>query len=181
MQGSSPLRGALLGLVLEHPGHPGGLASRLEMRLGPAWQVDPKDIGRTAKRLQKLGLLASDENPAAAATDRRTVYFPTHRTQAALTEWMEMGVQIKPIRVELQAKMAVARPQDIPRLLAAFDVYERECFALLKTSGVKLAPPTSLTAVGIHLARRSALAHLRAEIKWITEARRMLTEFAASL
>jgi DNA-binding PadR family transcriptional regulator len=175
------LKGALLGLVLERQGHPWELGSRLEMRLGPAWQIDRKELSRMLKHLQRAGLLASEENPAGGSSDRRVVYFPTHRTQAALTEWMEMSVRMKPVRVELQAKMVVARPQDLPLLLAAFDVYERECFALLQASAVKLAPATSLAAVAIHLARRSALAHLRAELGWITDARRMLAEFAASL
>jgi hypothetical protein len=42
---STPLRGALLGLLLERPGHGGDLASRLATRLGETWRVDTGQLG----------------------------------------------------------------------------------------------------------------------------------------
>ncbi len=36
---STPLRGALLGLLLERPGHGGDLAHRLVGRLGETWRI----------------------------------------------------------------------------------------------------------------------------------------------
>ncbi len=41
---STPLRGALLGLLLERPGHGGDLANRLAARLGETWRVDTNDV-----------------------------------------------------------------------------------------------------------------------------------------
>ena len=44
--GSAPLRGALLGLLLERPGHGGELANRLVTRLGDTWRIDSNDVYR---------------------------------------------------------------------------------------------------------------------------------------
>ena len=59
MRGSSPLKGALLGLVLQRPGHGYDLANRLDRRLGPAWQITAKNIKRMIEQLNRAGLNSS--------------------------------------------------------------------------------------------------------------------------
>ena len=59
MRGSSPLKGALLGLVLQRPGHGYDLAQRLDRRLGPAWQITAKDLYRMLEQLERAGLVSS--------------------------------------------------------------------------------------------------------------------------
>ena len=75
---STPLRGALLGLLLERPGHGGDLANRLAARLGETWRVDTNDVYRLLEQLEKTGLAISRDEPK-RGNARRThlVYHPT--------------------------------------------------------------------------------------------------------
>src|ERR1700704_6664322 len=76
---STPLRGALLGLVLERPGHGGDLANRLAARLGETWRVDTNDVYRLLEQLESTGLAVSRDEPKRGGNHRRThlVYQPT--------------------------------------------------------------------------------------------------------
>ena len=75
---STPLRGALLGLLLERPGHGGDLANRLAARLGETWRVDTNDVYRLLEQLENTGLAVSRDEPK-RSNHRRThlVYHPT--------------------------------------------------------------------------------------------------------
>src|ERR1700689_2937251 len=113
---STPLRGALLGLLLERPGHGGDLAHRLVGRLGETWRIDANDVYRLLEQLEKEGLACSREERRREHERRsRLVYHPTERTAEALTVWMETLLPREPVRLGLQAKLAVARPEDAPR------------------------------------------------------------------
>lgn len=180
MRGSSPLKGALLGLVLQHPGHGYDLANRLNRRLGPAWQIEAKGLYPMLQQLERAGLVLSKAVDHDGPTGRRVVYHPTERAQDALTEWMAASATTEPVRVELQAKLAVARGEDMPCLLAALDCYERECHALLNASSEELPLPRSWTALAMTLTRAAALTRLQGELDWVVLARRAIAEFAAA-
>jgi DNA-binding PadR family transcriptional regulator len=180
MRGSSPLKGALLGLVLQRPGHGYDLANRLDRRLGPAWQITAKDLYRMLEQLERAGLVSSRRVFSEGPTGNRRVYSPTERAESALTEWMTAHTRMAPVRAEFQAKIAVARAQDAPRLLAALDSYERECFALFSASSQEAPLIRSFAGIAMHLSRASARLHLRAELEWIVLARRLVSEVAAS-
>src|SRR5271166_1253074 len=128
---STPLRGALLGLLLERPGHGGDLANRLAVRLGETWRVDTNDVYRLLEQLENTGLAASRDEPK-RSNQRRThlVYHPTDSTSEALTLWMETLLPREPVRLGLQAKLSVAREQDAARLRVALRAYELDCLAL---------------------------------------------------
>ena len=116
---STPLRGALLGLLLERPGHGGELVSRLKGRLGETWRINYDDVYRLLKRLEEEGLASSRDEPK--HDNRRgthVVYHPTDRTRAAVETWMETLLPREPVRLGLQAKLAVADARDVPRLRA---------------------------------------------------------------
>jgi DNA-binding PadR family transcriptional regulator len=179
MRGSSPLKGALLGLVLQRPGHGYDLANRLDRRLGPAWQITAKDLYRMLEQLERAGLVSSRRVFSEGPTGNRRVYSPTERAESALTEWMSAHTRMAPVRAEFQAKIAVARTQDVPRLLAALDSYERECFALFRASSEEAPLVRSFAGIAMHLSRASARLHLRAELEWIVLARRLVAEVAA--
>src|ERR1035437_11109501 len=117
---STPLRGALLGLLLERPGHGGDLANRLAAGLGETWRVDTTDVYRLLEQLEKTGLAISRDEPKRTNL-RRThlVYYPTDETPEALTIWMETLLPREPVRLRLQAKVSVGRPEDAPRPVVA--------------------------------------------------------------
>jgi DNA-binding PadR family transcriptional regulator len=59
--GSASMRGVLLGLVLERPGHGGDLANRMLVRLGETWRLDTNDAYRLLEQLEREELLVSRE------------------------------------------------------------------------------------------------------------------------
>lgn len=180
MRGSSPLKGALLGLLLQRPGHGYDLANRLNRRLGPAWQIEAKGLYPMLQQLERAGLVSPKAVACNGPTGRRLVYHPTPRAQSALTEWMAADAPAEPVRGELQAKLAVARDEDVPQLLTALDSYERQRRALLSASAEEFPSPHSWGALSMTLTRAAALTRLRAELDWAVLARRAICEFAAA-
>src|SRR5665213_1472795 len=97
---STPLRGALLGLLLERPGHGGELANRLIARLGETWRIDPNDVYRLPEQLEAEGVPSSREEDRRGNQRRtRLVYHPPGRTPSAVTCWMETLLPREPVRL----------------------------------------------------------------------------------
>jgi DNA-binding PadR family transcriptional regulator len=175
---SAPLRGALLGIVLERPGHGGDLASRLVARLGETWRIDTNDVYRLLDQLVADGLVDAREEPRRDNRRRtRIVYYPTELTEDALTTWMEMLLPREPVRLGLHAKLAVARDADAPRLVAALRDYERECLRL-----AQLVAPTngdmhrSWTALVMDCTRDAVWRQLQSDVDWATQTRQRINE-----
>lgn len=175
---STPLRGALLGLLLERPGHGGDLANRLAARLGETWRVDTNDVYRLLEQLERTGLASARDEPK-RSNERRThlVYHPTDETSEALTTWMETLLPREPVRLGLQAKLSVAREQDAPRLLNALKAYERECLVLAQLVGPTQAAARSWPALCVDCTREGVYAQLQTEIDWAARTRRRINEF----
>jgi DNA-binding PadR family transcriptional regulator len=175
---STPLRGALLGLLLERPGHGGDLANRLAVRLGETWRVDTNDVYRLLEQLENTGLAASRDEPKRNNHRRmHLVYHPTEATPDALTLWMETLLPREPVRLGLQAKLSVARPQDAQRVIAALKAYERECLVLAHVVCPTEGRAHSWTGLCMDCTRDAVYAQLQTEIDWATRTRRRINEF----
>lgn len=175
---STPLRGALLGLLLERPGHGGDLANRLAARLGQTWRVDTNDVYRLLEQLEKTGLAVSRDEPK-RNNNRRThlVYYPTEASSEALSTWMETLLPREPVRLGLQAKLAVARPEDAPRLLAALRAYEHECLVLAHMVSPSDGAARSWTALCLDCTRDAVYGQLQVEMDWAARTRQRINEF----
>jgi DNA-binding PadR family transcriptional regulator len=172
---STAMRGALLGLLLERPGHGGDLASRLASRLGETWRVDTNDVYRLLERLESTGLAVSRHEPTRRSNGRRhVVYHPTKATSEALTLWMETLLSREPVRLGLHCKLSVARPQDAPRLLIALKEYERECRMLAQRVAPVCGQARSWAALCIACTREAAFAQLQTEGDWAARTRRRI-------
>ncbi len=177
---STPLRGALLGLLLERPGHGGELAHRLVTRLGETWRIDANDVYRLLEQLEAEGLACSREEPRRGNQRRtRLVYHPTEQTSDALTTWMETLLPREPVRLGLQAKLAVARGQDAPRLLVALREYQRECLGLAQLVCPADGEACSWGALFMACTRDAVYRMLQAEIDWASCTRQRIEEHAA--
>src|SRR5262245_21139542 len=174
---SAPLRGALLGIVLERPGHGGDLASRLVARLGDTWRIDTNDVYRLLDQLVADGLVAAHEEPRRDNQRRtRVVYRPTELTEKALTSWMETLLPREPGRLGLHAKLAVARDQDAPRLLAALRDYERECLRLAQLVAPTSGECRSWTALVMDCTRDAVWRQLQSDVDWAAQTRLRINE-----
>jgi DNA-binding PadR family transcriptional regulator len=177
---SGTLRGALLGLLLERPGNGYDLANRLMARLGATWQIDRVTIYRLLDGLAHQGLAYGVEGTRSDEDARPlTVYHPTAETAAARNAWMEKLMPRRPVRLDLQAKLAVAHDEDVPRILSAFRDYERECLQLSALVAPTGGEPACLAAVFLDCTRESVEMMLRTEIAWATNARRRINEYVS--
>ncbi len=177
---SASLRGALLGLLLERPGHSYELANRLVTRLGETWRINPNDVYRLLKQLEDGGLASSCQEPKRGnGHDTHSVYHPTERTDEALTRWMETLMPRGPVRIGLQAKLAVAREEDAPRLLLALRQYERECLELLQITPAFTNGHRSWKALFMDCTREAVDGQLRQEIAWSQRTRTRIREYAS--
>jgi DNA-binding PadR family transcriptional regulator len=177
--GNTPLRGALLGLVLERPGHGYELGNRLIARLGETWWIEPKYAYRLLKQLEKEGLVVSVQEPRRNKERYMRVYHPTEQASSALEYWMETLTPREPVRLGLQAKLAVARPEDVPRLLLALREYERECSELAQLVQPSDNEARSWAALRMDFTRDATYTMLLAEIAWAQRTRQRIEAYAA--
>jgi DNA-binding PadR family transcriptional regulator len=180
----SPLQGALLALLLgeqEQALHGYMLTTLVERRLGPAWGVTRQSVYGALNRLEEGGLVSSTWKTASArgSGHGQRVYTATERAEAALSEWMHSPVSKEPVRIELQAKIAMSRACDAPQLLSALEAYERECLAVLRETNEAEVPMGSWAGLAINLTRVGVDESIQAELRWITLARRWIEDFQA--
>lgn len=179
MRGSSTsLRGGLLALVLERPGHGYELANRLVDRLGETWLIVRKDVYRLLERLESQGLVSLKEEREEGRRRSRMVYYPTDLTAPAVSEWMETLVPKEPMRAGIRAKVAVAREQDARSLVLALREYERQCLTLLHLAPFSPGVP-SWRGILIDCTREAVSAQLRCEVEWTKLTRRRIEEYLA--
>jgi hypothetical protein len=136
---------AVLGLVIERPGNSYQLEQRLEGRFGSA-QFGHATAYHALKRLAKQGLIRpiADSSPPTppgepAANARveagelpSTAY---EATQAGITHfrrWLRASTATPPVREELQAKIALCGPADLPRMIELVREAELACAAQLE-------------------------------------------------
>lgn len=177
MEGNSgSVRGALLGLVLERPGHGGDLASRLHARLGQTWRLDSNDVYRLLEKLEKEGLVEGRQEGPMRSNGPAHIFHPTEHTADALTVWMETLLPREPVRLGLQAKLAVARPEDAPRLIVALKNYEKSCLELAQMVTPSNGATRSWTSLCMDCTRDAAFTQLHAEIRWAERTRQRLAD-----
>jgi DNA-binding PadR family transcriptional regulator len=176
----SPLRGALLALLVSEDEPLSGyrLATLVERRLGPAWRVTRQSVYGALERLSEDGLVSVASKVAFhGAGEGQRVYSATDRAHAALEAWMESPATREPVRVELQARIALSRANDAPHLLRALDAYERDCFEMLRKSSEAEVQMGSWVGLAMNLTRLAVDESLQADLRWIALARRWIEEF----
>jgi hypothetical protein len=93
---------------------------------------------------------------------------------------METPVGKEPMRAELQAKIALSSARHAPQLLRALDGYERDCFEMLRKTQEAEVPMGSWAGLAMNLTRVAVDESLQAELRWISLARRWITDFVAN-
>jgi DNA-binding PadR family transcriptional regulator len=177
MRGSSTsLRGALLALLLERPGHGYDLANRLRERLGNSWAINRTYIYSLLDELELDGLIVGRVEPVRRGGRMLVTFHPTELTPLALSQWMQTLTPREPVRIGLQAKIAVAREQDAPHLLGALREYERECLQLLESAPASLAMRRHWRMLVLDCARDAVDGQLRAEVEWTRRTRQRIAE-----
>ncbi len=176
----SPLRGALLALLVNEGEPLSGyrLATLVERRLGPAWRMTRQSVYGALERLVEDGLVAAGVKTTFNGTgEGQRVYSATASAAEALEAWMQSPATREPVRVELQARIALSRADDAPHLLHALDAYEQDCFEMLRKSSEAEVPMGSWVGLAMNLTRVAVDESLQADLRWIALARRWIEEF----
>jgi DNA-binding PadR family transcriptional regulator len=162
------LKGALLCLLVQQRGYGYDLANQLERRLGPGWNVNRRSLYRMLESLERGKLASSDRS--GGSSSERIMYDPTPAAEPVVAEWMgSIGSRL--VLSELQAKLVVARREDLPRLLVAVDACERRCFAMQREITVDLPPRQSMVGALMYMAREEELLSSEVSLLWLDRVR----------
>lgn len=168
----SPLKGAVLGLLVQGPSHGYELANRLERQLGPSWSIFRPSLYRMLRKLRAEGLVSSE--PAGETNSARIVYSATDLAERALVAWLDSPLELEQGRLQLQARMVVARREDLPRLLVALNGYERALFAKRTEIQAGLPARQSLRAAMMYLVREASIQQINGELLWVDVSRQTI-------
>lgn len=175
------MRGATLALIVERGGHGYELAHRLNRRLGPTWQIDPRQIYPILDELARAGLATFTEEPNPdRPRQSRVVYRATEQAPEMLRRWMQSPVKKEPVRPDVLARIASATPGDAAELLNALDDYERELLRLIEANDDGDPLVRSWSTLVLSVVRAHTDAHLQGEFQWLVDSRRRVREFMAA-
>lgn len=132
----------ILGLVVQRSEmHGYALQTQVDRRFG-FLELSGSAIYSVLKRLQRDGLI-EQTGRGRTLEDRRLPYRATPEGVAAFREWMAAPSQPPLLRDELQAKLGLASPDDLPNLLHLAENQLATCVAALTAP----SKPSILTAV----------------------------------
>jgi DNA-binding PadR family transcriptional regulator len=174
------LRMAVLAAVVDAPGHGWEIAPRLNIRMGPAWEVDPKRVYEVLEEFEAEGLVTSVEVRAPRARSRwRRVYSATALGERTRTEWMLKRSAVPLVRADIQAQIAFSCPEDAPRVLASLDRFEQDCMEMQERSAVAEVRPRSWSGRMLNVMRVAVSEELEAQLRLIKSAREEIEEYLA--
>lgn len=140
----------VLGLVVERPGYGYGLQQRMSERLG-FLDLAESAVYKTLMRLEEDGLVKEASRGPVGPVRRggqRILYRATEQGVDEFRNWMASPSDRGVLRDELQTKLALSNPGDLPQLLKAAEDQSRACLADLEAlrresvglAGTKRAP-----------------------------------------
>jgi DNA-binding PadR family transcriptional regulator len=175
----SPLKAAVVAVLLEAPGHGYDVAKRLKVWMGPSWQIHAKHLYSVLRSLEKEGLVWSEELPGEGPRRDRKVYYPTPEAAQARAEWMREPVWLRLVRTDIEARLIFSQPEDAPSLLPVLDRFEDDVIAALEANAAVDAPRVAWRGRMLSRARKIVAMRLDAEKAWIAETRRDIQEYIA--
>jgi DNA-binding PadR family transcriptional regulator len=172
------LRAAVLAALVEQPSHGYQLAHNLFVRMGPAWEVEPKRIYEVLEGLEKEGLVTRVDEQSRRGRLRK-VYAATPLAYAEHAKWMDQRQRLPLVRADIHARMAFSRVEDAQRLLSGLEEYEMDCMEALEQCSESEVRPAAWRGRVLNLMRVAMREQLQAEIRWIMRARQEILEFLA--
>jgi DNA-binding PadR family transcriptional regulator len=174
---------AVLGILADRPSYGYELVHRLNLRLGPAWQLSASTVYAALEQLEHDRLISAvervgeDRRGADRRVLRRVVYEVTAAGLESLRAWMgEPSFRPEPVRSELALKIAVSRSDDAPAILDAVEQAGRivaiargECLAAAEAASGR--PWSDTTAA---LLAAGTVGRLDGELRWLELVRRSL-------
>jgi DNA-binding PadR family transcriptional regulator len=170
LDGKSPVRAAVLAVLIEAPGHGWDVARRASRRMGSSWQVEPKHIYPYLKQLEADGLVRAEQEPSKRPPYVLDVYYPTERGEQARREWLASAPTTGIIRTDLQVRLAFSSEEDIPDLLRALAERRIDILEEIEQNAAGETARISYVGTIMSLHCSSVDKRLKAEVEWIDEA-----------
>ena len=181
--GRSPLKAAVLAVVLEGPGHGYEIAARLAWRVGPSWRIYAKHLYPVLKSLERDGYVRVEEVPASTRPGSsrsrrdRLVYYPTPAAAQAREEWMQAPASLTLMRPDIHARLIFSQPEEAPRLLEMLKQYEGDVVGVVEMIAALEPAADSWQGRWLEHTRACVARQLGAERESIVEARQDIEEF----
>lgn len=180
----------VLGLVIERPGYGYDLVSRLRERFGSSGFA-PTGVYSALDQLSGEGLVRAVGSLSGGSAERaapRTVYEATEDGREQFDQWMLAGTSIAHVRDELNTKVALSRPRDLPALIELVRAQEQQCLLRmqeLRRADADAAPPQSggglsWSQVADLLVRDAEIRQLQARVEWLQRARALMVKLSRS-
>jgi DNA-binding PadR family transcriptional regulator len=154
----------VLGLMIDRSSYGYGLQQQIAERLGFLGLAESA-VYKTIERLEADGWIEEAGEKRVGRTRRgvpRILYRATPEGVVQFRDWMARPTDRSALRDELQAKLALSTPTDLPQLLRMAETQQQECLAELAT----LSRP-GLASAG------------DADVQWSAAARMMVDDFKA--
>jgi DNA-binding PadR family transcriptional regulator len=154
----------VLGLMIDRPSYGYGLQQQIAERLGFLGLAESV-VYKTIERLEVDGWVEETGEKQVGRTRRgvpRILYRATDEGVEQFRRWMAEPSDRTMLRDELQAKLALSDPADLPRLLETAEAQARECLAELALLG-----------------RPSLADAATPDVPWSSAARMMVDDFKA--
>lgn len=171
----------VLGLMIDRPGYGYGLQQQFAERLG-FLQLAESSIYKTIERLEADGWV---EEAGARRHDprhrgaQRVLYRATPEGVAQFKRWMAEPSDRAVVRDELNVKLALSDPDDLPDLLRAAEAQSRECLAELAALGqrsVTTTPDAPWRTVATALVDDFHARWLESLVDWLDQICRVIEE-----
>jgi DNA-binding PadR family transcriptional regulator len=178
---SMSIRHALLALLSEEPKHGLLLQQEFEEQTGDVWPLNVGQVYITLQRLERAGLVASEDEDGAGQRKR---FMITSAGDDELREWLQTpSNDIPPPRDELLIKVLVslrvsgANVHEIVQLHRRHIVESMQQFWRLKT---EIAADDAADNIGLALIADAEMFRLDGIIRWLDAADARLKQYTAS-
>ncbi|HTA98629.1 MAG TPA: PadR family transcriptional regulator [Solirubrobacteraceae bacterium] len=172
------LRTAVLAALVEQPAHGYELTNRLNRRMGPVLQTDPRRVYEVLEQLEKERLACSVEELAAGAPHRpRRVFSATSLGRKTHSGWFGEREPVLLVRADIYALIAFSDPKQAPLLLAKLDEYELDCMEMQERAVEADVERGSWRSRMLNVTRVAVSEQLQGELRWITRVRREIEEY----
>ena len=167
------MRDAMLALLAKEPAHGYELRQRLARALGPIGEVlNPGQVYITLSRLERAGLVRSDQVAQTTAPDKR-VYEVTPQGREQVSTWLLDVSWPKVAPAEFHLKLVAAAATGLADPIALIDAQRRDLLRRLRDVQ-QLAQEASADEDAVLILEGAAL-RLQADVRWLEACERRWT------
>ncbi|WP_035758376.1 PadR family transcriptional regulator [Granulicoccus phenolivorans] len=172
------LKHAILGLLSVQQMSGYDLGRAFANSITHLWHADQSQIYRTLTRLGDTGAIETTVINQDGKPDRK-VHALTEVGRAELDAWLRSPLEQEQSKEPFLARLFFAAPLGVPAVLDLLAEREAQARALLDTLRAIDAPTGDLAATLRAATLRSGIGQAEAELRWLEQTRRTLTETEA--